>query len=65
LRGILGSAGCGVRRNRLGIIPGAEVLQTKEDSDKDEHHDEKRLVVAAALLIGVFELCQKGLPILY
>jgi hypothetical protein len=42
----------------------AEVLQANEDGNKDEHHDEERLVVTAALLIWVFELCQKGLPIL-
>ena len=50
---------------RLRIRLRAKVLQAKEDSDQDEHHDEQRPVVAAALLIGVLKLCQKGLPILY
>ena len=53
-----------VRRCSLGVVLGAEVLQAKEDGDQNEHHDEERFVVAAALLIGVFELCQKRLPIL-
>jgi hypothetical protein len=43
----------------------AKILEAKEDGDQDEHHNEKGLVVAAALLIWVFELCQKLLPILY
>jgi hypothetical protein len=61
----LGGAGGRVRGDCLGVRFGAEVLQAEEDRNEDQHHDEKRLVVAAALLIWVFELCQKGLPILY
>jgi len=53
-----------IRRDRLRIVLSAEVLQAKEDRNEDEHHDEERFIVAAALLIGVFELCQKRLPIL-
>ena len=63
--GTLGGAGDGVGRDRLGVCFGAEVLQAEEYGDEDEHHDKERLVVAAALLIWVFKLCQKGLPILY
>jgi hypothetical protein len=59
-RGALGRIG----GRCLGVSFGTEVLKAKEDGDQDEHHDEERLVVAAALLIGVFKLCQKGLPIL-
>jgi hypothetical protein len=42
----------------------AKVLQAKEDGDHNKHHDNERSIVAAALLIGVFKLCQKELPIL-
>ena len=58
------------RRGRIGrysrrVCLRAKILQANEDGDHDDHHDDQRLVVAATLLIGVSELCQKGLPILY
>jgi hypothetical protein len=35
-----------------------EVLDAEEDGDQHEHHEEERVVILSALLIGVFKLCQ-------
>ena len=52
-----------VGRCGLGVLAGLVVLKAEEDGDHDKHHDEEGLVVAAALLGGIFELCQERLPI--
>jgi hypothetical protein len=41
------------------------VLRAEEDSDKNDHHRDKRPVILSALLIGVAELCQVIFPILW
>lgn len=48
---------------RRGLLRGEE-LHSEKDGEHGEHHHHERFVIAAALLTGVSELCQKILPVL-